>query len=1169
MAMGRPIRCLALGCALLAAVEARSEILWQIGKPDESSGEFSHWRDPATGRPRLDYGDATQDPVFRVGRDDPARHWFAFQPGPANGAAGFREHPFTIEFELGAVPTGGAQLTLHLLAYSVRLPRVQVDLNGQRGWYHQAPTLTSTAGDAAAFYLPHYSRSLIRVRIPATALRIGGNRLVLTPLDSAGERDDAQPSGFTWPGVSGLVHDALVLETIPSTGPHPEPRVELTPTPFFRREGRRLNEQVELTVDPGDWARAREVDVSIGAFHWSARFPSDRSMGEARWTIEVPEFTPGTVAQVRLRGEGLDRTVVRTLEPARRWTLLLVPNQHLDIGYTDHPSKISELQSRAVDQALDLIRKRPEFRYTLDGSWVFQEYLRGRSPERREALIRAVRRREIEVPAVYASHFTGFASLENLIRSLYPSRRFSREHGLPFGVALSTDVPSHSGSWPSVLAAAGVDHFVAASDAYRAPFLLENGLHRHSPFLWEGPDGGRVWTWYSRHYHQGASLFGSPPRIESAEESLPRFLQAYDHPEHPGSTVILYGTQVENVALDPGQASFAERWNQRFAFPRLEYSTFARAMTRVTRETPTPRVVRGDGGPYWEDGLAANARITTLARNTMARARTAEIFSTIASVATPGFQSDPQALGSMWESLLLTDEHTWHADVSVSDPDSLQSIRQGELRDHRTVDAARSADHLLSRALAALADRIPNPSRTLVVFNSLAWERDGWVEGDIPKGFHPVDLVTGEPPASEVVRVGNGFQRLRFLARGVPSVGYRCYSLRPLPKSPAIPVSEPGLLIETPTARISLDPSTATVRSWTDPRTGREWVRPDSAWGLHQHLYVTGADQLPNRLVQYSTVAREPELQIHAATGGRLLECRRHPWGVVVRMAATNLHHPRIETSITLRNDSPVLEFETLVQKLPVRSKEAAYFVFPFDLAQPRFRLASQNGFIDPEHDLLPGAGREWFCHQEWIAVAGESSGHGILWSSPDAPLVTLGDIARGRWPKDFGSRPGTIFSYVMANYTPEGYKAEQGGVFRFRYRLQPFDTFNPVEAHRRGAEALTPLELHEITRNDKLGTPSGDWPADQHSFLTVEPGHVSLVTWKAAESGTGTILRLVETGGTEDRITVRSPLWKEMDLEPCTAVEDPIRSATAPSIGGFGIGTFRLAPSRRHRSPK
>ena len=389
-------------------------------------------------------------------------------------------------------------------------------------------------------------------------------------------------------------------------------------------------------------------------------------------------------------------------------------------------------------------------------------------------------------------------------------------------------------------------------------------------------------------------------------------------------------------------------------------------------------------------------------------------------------------------------------------------------------------------------------------------------------------------------------------------MGYRCYSLRPLPKAPSTPVSESTSRIETARARIELDPATASVRRWTDPRTGQEWVQPGSPWGLHQHLYVTGADRLPNRLVQYSTVAPEPELRIHAAAGGRLVECRRHPWGLVARMEATNLHHPRIETTITLRDDSPIVEFDTRLEKQAVRSKEAAYFVFPLHLPQPRFRLASQNGFLDPRRDLIPGAGLEWFCHQEWIAVTGEQGPAGVLWASPEAPLVTLGDIARGRWPREFGDRPGTLFSYVMANYTPEGYKAEQGGEFRFRYRLRPIDLFNPVEAHRHGAETLSPLELHEITRNDKMGTPSGDCPADRHSFLTVQPDHVSLVTWKQAEMGGDTVIRLVETEGRKDRVSVASPLGTEIQLEPCTAVEDPIRPRIAPSINGFGIGTFR-----------
>ncbi|MFM8359419.1 MAG: hypothetical protein ACKOET_12795, partial [Verrucomicrobiota bacterium] len=532
------------------------------------------------------------------------------------------------------------------------------------------------------FYLPHYARSRLRIPIPPARLRKGLNRIVLTPLDADGERDDAQPSGFTWPGVSGVVYDALTLEAVPSptgqtaAGPgDAAAQVRLVATPFYRRDAGRLRALLELTVDPGDWTGMEEVEVTLGSFRWRQPMPRGRTHGEAQWRIEVPEFREARPARVSLRGAGREILREPVVTPARQWTLLLVPNQHLDIGYTDHPSKVAELQARAVDQALALVRQHPGFRYILYGSWVFQEYERGRTPDRVRALVREVRRGTLEVPAVYASHFTGFASLENLVRSLYPSRRLSRAHGLPFEVALSTDVPSHAGSWASVLAAAGVKSFVAASDAYRAPFLLENRLHQTSPFLWEGPDGGRVLTWYSRHYHQGASLFGTPPRVESAAESLPRFLQAYDHPEHPGSTVLLYGTQVENVALDPGQAAFAARWNARFAFPRLEYATFASAMARVARETPAPRVVRGDGGPYWEDGLAAHAAITALARQTLSRARTAEIFSTAATQAVPGFQPDGRAMATLWESLLLTDEHTWHADVSVSDPDSLQSRR--------------------------------------------------------------------------------------------------------------------------------------------------------------------------------------------------------------------------------------------------------------------------------------------------------------------------------------------------------------------------------------------------------------------------------------------------------------------------------------------------------------
>jgi len=35
-----------------------------------------------------------------------------------------------------------------------------------------------------------------------------------------------------------------------------------------------------------------------------------------------------------------------------------------------------------------------------------------------------------------------------------------------------------------------------------------------------------------------------------------------------------------------------------------------------------------------------------------------------------------------------------------------------------------------------------------------------------------------------------------------------------------------------------------------------------------------------------------------------------------------------------------------------------------------------------------------------------------------DASLVNLGDIMRGAWPKEFAQRNGTVFSFVMNDYS-------------------------------------------------------------------------------------------------------------------------------------------------------
>lgn len=1124
-----------LGLAAWAGLAASGATLWQLGTPDESSAEFSHWRDRTTGQRRLDYANPAQDPVFTVGRSEPGREWFAFHPGTANGVAGFRAHPFTIQFELDHRPAGAYRLYLDLLAYSARLPRLKIEVNGRTGFFYQQPELTYTAGDHAVFFQPHYAKSVIVAELPADALRQGTNALVLTAIDESGTRDDAQPSGFPWPGVSGIVYDCLRLEREPEAGAEAA-SVRAEPAIFFAEKEGRLSEQVEVTIRLGRWPKAVRATLRVGDWEGVEPLPVDRDFGEAKLSFLVPEFTAGTEAELRLEGGGEARSFKMRLEPARKWTLLLVPSEHLDVGYTDHASKVAELQSRSLDQALDLMERHPDFRFTVDGYWIVEQFLRGRSREQQGRLIERVREGRLEIPAVYASPFTGFASLENLVRSLYPSRRLAREHGTPFDFALITDVPSYSWSYASVLASAGLKYFVAASDAYRGPFLLYNRLHERSPLWWEGPDGGRVLTWYSRHYHQAASLFGMPPRVESARESLPRFLQPYSHEGYRSDKVILYGTQVENIALFPEQADFAERWNATQAFPRLEYSGFAEAMRRIEADQGDGHAShRGDGGPYWEDGLGANARITALARSNMRRALTAEIFSTAATTIDPSFRIDSTVWESMWENLMLIDEHSWHADVSTSDPESRQSQLQGARKNARAEDAAKAIDHLLGRALANISESIPQGSGTLVVFNSLNWPRNGWVETDLPRGQGVVDLVTGQAVPYQVLRSRPAGQLVRFLARDVPAVGYRCYAFEAVPTRELF--EQESSILENQFYRVTLDPESGGVRSLIDLDSKRELIDQDHAFRFNQHLYVTGADELPNRLVQYSTVSPLPELRSHAARGGRLISVERYPFATIARLESTNLNHPRLETTVILHAHEKKLEILNRVEKRMTYDKEAAYFVFPFATAAPRFRYGIQNGFVDTATDLLPGAGQEWFTIQDWLSV--EQEGAAVTWSSVDAPLVTLGDIARGTWPREFGKRPGTVFSYIMNNYTPEGYQAGQGGIFEFRYVITSGPRFNATAAARFGAEALTPLAFNEISRNDKVSHPTGRLNAQHQSLLQVASPNLSFVTWKPAENGDGTILRFVETEGQTGQARIRIPYWKLSAAWRSNSVED------------------------------
>jgi len=351
---------------------------------------------------------------------------------------------------------------------------------------------------------------------------------------------------------------------------------------------------------------------------------------------------------------------------------------------------------------------------------------------------------------------------------------------------------------------------------------------------------------------------------------------------------------------------------------------------------------------------------------------------------------------------------------------------------------------------------------------------------------------------------------------------------------------------------LELDPESGSVKSIYDKELNQELVNASSPYRFDEYLYVTGADQTPNRLIQYSPAFPVPDLTVHNSSEGRLLSVTDRPFGIVARLEGSGVNTPRVETEVILFNARKKIEFINRVHKTEVFTKEGVYFAFPLAMEHPQFRYEIQNGFVDPARDQLPGAGKEWFSVQHWVTA--EQGGVTAALVPVDAPLVCLGDIVRGTWPVEFGQRPGTIFSYVMDNYWDTNYAAEQGGDFTFRYVLTSGNNLEPASLSRLGAEEMSPLELDLITSQDKaLNSPRPLDPV-RSSFLQVDNPDVVLVTWKKAEDGQGTVLRFLEVAGKESSVEVQTPLFEVKSAWASDALE---RKQGALSVTSHG---FRCA---------
>ena len=816
------------------------------------------------------------------------------------------------------------------------------------------------------------------------------------------------------------------------------------------------------------------------------------------------------------------RQTVR-LVPPRRWTLYWLSSNHTDIGYTDLQERCLEIHRENLDAAVKRLATRPDYRWTAECALQVISYVENRAPDAADALLKAIRDGKVGWSVLFANLLTGLLDHETAARMVHPAGRLAKDRGLPYAVAQLTDVPGQTNTFPMILAASGVKYLATGPNPERAlPLLFRAQADEYhlagtdwTPYpqlyWWEGPDGSRVLHWRNHHYGDGLR-FGFDVGADEMGRRLSNWLldnPVFQSPDWPYDVALLYGAQWDNAPADERLIANLDAFGRRYMFPRIvpgRAEDFFRDVER--RWGPKIPVRRGDTGLYWEDGAASTAAELAWFRHAQLAARAAGILALWDNRVEPDDADSPGTADriaaraterrAMWRELLLFGEHTWGADVSITDPDARQSVAQWAYKRRFLEGGAAAAERQVADALLRMGRSAPQ-GRGRLVFNAANWERTDVTR--VPGGAGK-SLFAGD---AELPTVDLEDGDALVLARAIPPLGY--LALREGDRAPRTPSDEGDATDANAGAfKIKLDATTGALQSLQGP-DGKERVKASPWGGVNQLVYVKGG--LHSALWTWwdrRELGTAPQLDVAQA---KLTRARRQKLpGIGVRLVAERqlAWFPSIVSTVTLYDDLPWVDIENRIAKTPTLEKEALYVAFPFAFTQPTVEVEVPLGRMTVEKDQQPGSCRDWFCHSHWVWL--HEANEGVLWSGPDTPLCTLNDLVRGEWRRKIAP-DGTLFAYAMNNYWHTNYAARQGGDYACRFRvslLAPGDSAEPV---RRGWGACDPLYVSGAYQNALPGRLIA-----RDSALTIPDKGSLVVSARPADDGNGAVVTVLDVSG-------------------------------------------------------
>jgi alpha-mannosidase len=852
----------------------------------------------------------------------------------------------------------------------------------------------------------------------------------------------------------------------------------------------------------------------------------------------------------------------------------VVPFSHLDLMWAGTREECLSRGCRIIAKAIRLAKEHPEFRFLLEDDVFTANFADAhRGLLELDDLKQLVKEGRIELAPKWAGIYQNLPRAETLVRNIVYGKKYAREtFGVDPQVAHFGDIPGFTSQLPQILAKSGLPFMV----------MTRMGPPDNSLFRYRSPDGSSALVWSTiKGYGWGVGL--GLHRDNLGETNFDRIAKSVRDVQATAAGPIYLGWGTDLFAPSENLVPNIALLTQKLAPLHFQFATPTEFFRAASQVAPL-KVLSGEIPSSWGNILTSMCHLwppTVQAADTLV---SAEKFAAINYAL--GYADYPQAeFETLWKCAIeAVDHNNFGQGGDIGDTRKLEYAATATMR----------AGEILRQSLRNIAERVQRPfprSTAVIVFNPLSWTRDDLVSahvsvyGDISPGdiadYRKATKLVDETGASVQFHVGQSYgtvsraSEIVFVAKGVPSLGYKTYFMMPADK------------IETASNACDIKMEDAGA---SGPK------RVVGADQMENQFYKVSADRITGRITVFDKELGQPiiegmEIVASEERGGNSIAIEPTTGRTIIN----NVDRIEVEENNAVRAVMRIegsLGGEPIVQRLALYEgikrldientldwKQGRLMkieqLFPYNHPDAQIRYGIPFGSA-AGNDILPNSGprggdevprdewKQWRQVQDWVFAGTPDWGVTI---TTDRLLITLGEgVVRA------GMLRGT---FSTTGFTREGkpvlVQVPPAGKYVYHYSLSSGKGgWAAAKSYRIGMASSNPLI--PVNAVDEL---SGKILPPTHSFCSFTADNLVVTALKKAEHDNSALLtgsdpprnapreialRIVEMEG----ISAETPIQfgdSRLGFRPVNLLEEESQSADEQTlrVKPFEINTVRL----------